>query len=394
MPIKYIDQFPLEGKRVFIRVDFNVPVEEGVVADDARIRASLPTIRYALEQGACLVLASHRGRPKGKPEARFSMKPVAVRLSELLDGKEIIVPEGVVGDAVRKLVQEIEPGDIILLENLRFHPGEEADDPRFAEQLTANIDIYINDAFGTAHRAHASTEGMARLVKQKGAGFLMRDEIRHLSALLQQPARPFIAVLGGAKVADKIGVIDNLLGKVDALLIGGGMAYTFLKAQGRQIGRSLLEESKLFSAKRLLERAATRNIPLLFPVDHIAASAATPDARAIITPGIDIPGELMGLDIGPKTVALFQERLATAKTIFWNGPLGLFEMAPFAAGTSAIARTLATAEATTVVGGGDSLAALAKEGVTARISHCSTGGGASLEFLEGKKLPGLAALEG
>ncbi|OGQ21844.1 MAG: phosphoglycerate kinase [Deltaproteobacteria bacterium RIFCSPLOWO2_02_FULL_44_10] len=391
--IKYIDEIPIHEKRVFIRVDFNVPVKNDVVTDDSRIQASLPTIRYALGQKARIVLASHRGRPKGKPNAEYSLKPVGQHLSELLGDVDVLLPESCVGQAAKKLIREMAPGQIVLLENLRFHPGEETNDPHFAAELAQQIEVYMNDAFGTAHRAHASTVGMVSLVPEKGAGFLMRREITYLTEMLKNPRRPFISLLGGAKVSDKLGVIENLFGKVDHFLIGGAMAYTFLKAKGYSTGTSLLDETKLHSAKRILERAATRQIPFLLPVDHVIAKECSENVIVSITEGVDIPEGMMALDIGPKTRALFLEALKGSKTIFWNGPMGVFEFDPFSQGTLRLAEGVAASGAISIVGGGDSIAAIKKSGVESRISHLSTGGGASLEFVEGKKLPGLGALE-
>ncbi len=391
--MKYIDEIDLSEKRVFVRVDFNVPVASNVVTDDTRIRAALPTIRYALGQNAKVILASHRGRPGGKANEELSMKPVGVHLSHLLDDIDILMPASCADNSVRKLVADMLPGQIILLENLRFHPGEEKNDPDFAKELAANVDVYINEAFGTAHRAHASTAGMAKFIETRGAGFLMRQEIKYLSQLIDTPEKPFIAMLGGAKVADKLGVLENLLNKVDALLIGGGMAYTFLKAQGVEVGTSLVDNTKLHSAKRILERASTRGISLLLPVDHIVAPELSDKAITSKTEDSAIPAGVMALDIGPKTCAHFAECLKGAKTIFWNGPMGVFEIDAFAQGTVKLAKAVAKSEANTVIGGGDSIAAINQAKVADQVNHISTGGGASLEFIEGKKLPGLEALE-
>jgi len=394
MTIKYIDELQIAEKRVFIRVDFNVAFSEpGVIADDTRIRAALPTIRYALGQNSKLILASHCGRPKGRRDPKYSLKPIGERLAELLGDVDVILPEDCIGDAVKKLAADLIPGQVMLLENLRFHPEETANNEVFAKQLAALADVYINDAFGTAHRTHASTVGMVPFVPVKGAGFLMRTEMAALSRLLKSPDKPFVVVLGGAKVSDKLGVIENLMNLCSFILIGGGMAYTFLAARGVSIGKSLFEESKLHTAKRILERTDTRNIPILLPVDHVTASACDASATPEITEGVSIPDGMMGLDIGPKTIATFDAVIGNSKTIFWNGPMGVFELAPFANGTEAIALKIAESGAMSVVGGGDSVAAVKKAGLADRISHISTGGGASLEFIEGKKLPGIAALE-
>lgn len=390
--IKYIDELAIAEKRVFIRVDFNVAFDEtGVISDDTRIRAALPTIRYALGQNAKIILASHLGRPKGKPNPKYTMRPVGERLALLLGDVDILFPEDCVGDAVKKLAAELNPGQIMLLENLRFHAEEEANDEAFSKQLASLAEVYINDAFGTAHRAHASTAGMVQYFQLRGAGFLMKAEIESLSKLLKKPERPFVAILGGAKVSDKLGVVENLFGLCDRLLIGGGMSYTFLKAKGASVGNSLVEEDKLHAARRILERAETKGIEIQLPVDHIAAAACEADAKPIVCDAI--PNGMMGLDIGPKTISKFISAIEKAATIFWNGPMGVFELAPFSSGTNKIALAIAESGAISVVGGGDSVAAVTKAGLASRISHISTGGGASLEFLEGKKLPGIAALE-
>ncbi len=394
MTIKFIDELPITEKRVFIRVDFNVKLgEDGTISDDTRIRAALPTIRYALDQKAKVILASHLGRPKGQVNPKYSMKPVGRRLAELLETVEVLMPEDCVGDAVKKLTNDMQTGQVMLLENLRFHKEEEANDELFSKQLASIADVYINDAFGTAHRAHASTAGMVRFVALKGAGFLMRDEIKYLSKIVKDPEKPFVAILGGAKVSDKIGVIENLLNKVDRLLIGGGMAYTFLKAKGVEVGTSLVEEDKIHTAKKVLDRAETKGIPVLLPTDHIIADKCDATAKAATTRDASIPAGLMGLDIGPATLSKFESSVKDSKTIFWNGPMGVFEIPAFANGTMEMAKTVAATSATTVVGGGDSVAAVNKAGVASKITHISTGGGASLEFIEGKELPGIKALE-
>jgi len=389
--VKTIRDIPLAGKRVFIRVDFNVPIKDGHIGDDTRIRASLPTIRHALDERATVILASHLGRPKGKPKAEFSLKPVATHLATLLNKPVAFAPD-CVGDAAAGVVRA-NAGGVILLENLRFHAEEEANDDAFAKSLAALCDVYINDAFGSAHRAHASTEGIVRHVAEAGAGLLMAAEVTYLSKALDSPDRPFVAILGGAKVSDKLEVIDNLIGKVDALLIGGAMAYTFLKALGKPVGRSLVEDDLVESAADLLERAQRQGVALELPADHVVAPK--PDAGAgaqtldVADPAL---ADRMGLDIGPKTVARYAEVIARAKTVVWNGPMGVFEVDAFAAGTVGIARAVAAVEGTTIIGGGDSVAAVAKAGVADRMTHISTGGGASLEFLGGRVLPGVAAL--
>lgn len=394
MTIKYIDSLPIADQRVFVRCDFNVAMNDaGEITDDTRIQAALPTIRYALGQQSRLVLASHLGRPKGKRNPKYSMKPVGERLAELLGDVDILMPEDCVGDAVKKLAGDMQPGQILLLENLRFHKEEKENNPDFAKQLASLADVYINDAFGTAHRAHASTEGITHYMNTKGAGFLMRREISFLSKVVDNPELPFVAILGGAKVSDKLGVIENLLNIATEILIGGGMAYTFLKARGVEIGKSLVEDEKLHAAKRILERADTRGIPLLLPLDHVVADECAEGASPTVTNTNAVPENMMALDIGPKTVAAFIETLGKAKTIFWNGPMGVFEYATFARGTNELAKAVAKSSATSIVGGGDSVAAVNKAGLADQISHISTGGGASLEFVEGKKLPALAALE-
>jgi phosphoglycerate kinase len=395
-----IRDLDLSGKRVFIRVDFNVPLsKEGTITDDTRIRETIPTIEYALRRKARVILAAHLGRPKGKRVDAMSLRPVAVRLRMLLDhildeDENVAFAPDCVGPVAEELSNNLEPGQTLLLENLRFHPGEEANDPAFAKQLAGLCDIYVDDAFGAAHRAHASTEGITHFVAPSAAGLLMEKELNYLGKAVTEPFRPFVAIIGGAKVSDKIEVINALLGKVDSLLIGGAMAYTFLNAQGQTTGKSLVETDKIDVARAALDKAAEREVKFLLPIDHCLADKFSADARTRLFSGTDpFPAELMALDIGPETVKLFSAEIADAATVVWNGPMGVAELAPFAKGTNAIAKALAKNEdAITIVGGGDSVAALHNSGVAEKITHISTGGGASLEFLEGKILPGVAAL--
>jgi phosphoglycerate kinase len=389
-----ITDLDLRGKKALIRVDFNVPIKNGRIGDDTRIRASLPTIRYALEHGATVILMSHLGRPKGKPNPEYSLRPVAEHLSTLL-GKPVQFAEDCIGPAAEAAIAKAGPGGVVLLENLRFHAEEEKNDEGFAKALASLGDVYINDAFGSAHRAHASTEGIVRQIKVSAAGLLMADEIAHLGRVLENPDRPFVALLGGAKVSDKLEVIENLIPRVDALLIGGAMAYTFLKARGVPVGKSLVEADLLDTARDVERRAKERNLRLELPVDHVVAPALEATAPAeTLKVGDPAIGDRMGLDIGPETVKIYSDVLAGAKTVIWNGPMGVFEMDAFAKGTIAVAKAVANVKGTTIIGGGDSIAAVAKAGVTDRITHISTGGGASLEFLGGRSLPGVEALKG
>ena len=391
MPKLCIDDLELPGKRLLIRVDFNVPMDShGTITDDTRIRAALPTISYAIRHGAKVLLISHLGRPKGGPNPKFSLRPVAGRLAALLEGP-VQMAEDCVGPEVKARIDRMGSGDVLMLENCRFHPEEEKNDEKFAKALAELCDLYVNDAFGTAHRAHASTVGVTRFVKQSACGFLMQTELKQLRTLLDRPERPFIAILGGAKVSDKIGVLANLLPKVDSLLIGGGMAYTFLKAQGHEVGSSRVEADGLRVAQETMEQARRSNVAIHLPSDHVIAERL--DARAL-TRRVEgmIPSGWLGLDIGPTTVGRFVQQIGQAKTVLWNGPMGVFELPPFREGTSAIARAVAASGAHSVIGGGDTAAAVAQAGVAEKMTHISTGGGASLEFLEGKELPGIAAL--
>ncbi|MEO8071434.1 MAG: phosphoglycerate kinase [Acidobacteriota bacterium] len=391
MAMRSIRDLQLKDRRVFIRVDFNVPIENGRITDDTRIRSALPTITYALHHGATVILASHLGRPKGKPKAEFSLKPVADHLAQLL-GRPVAFAPDCIGEKAAEVVAANAHG-VIVLENLRFHPEEEANDPEFAKALAALADVYVNDAFGSAHRAHASTEGIVHHVTESAAGFLMAAEVEYLGKALHAPEHPFVAILGGAKVSDKLEVIENLLEKVDALIIGGAMAYTFLKAQGKPVGKSLVEEDLIDTARSLEARARARGIAFELPVDHVVAGKLDPNVPSqTLAVGDAAIGERMGLDIGPKTVERYADLIGRAKTVVWNGPMGVFEIPAFANGTIGVAKAVAKVHGTTIIGGGDSVAAVTQAGVADKMTHISTGGGASLEFLGGQTLPGVEAI--
>ena len=391
MSKKTIRDIELKGKRVIVRVDFNVPQDkEGKITDDNRIVGALPTIKYLVDQNAKVVLMSHLGRPKGEFNMKYSLAPAALRLSELL-GRPVKMAKDVIGEDADRTVASLKEGEVCLLENLRFHNEEEKNDPDFARKLSGYGDIYVNDAFGTAHRAHASTEGVAHYLPAV-SGFLIEKELKFLGGAVEHPDRPFVAILGGAKVSDKIGVINNLLEKVDVLIVGGGMAYTFIKAQGGEIGKSLLEADRLEYALEMIEKAKAKGVKLLLPEDSVAADAYSNDANIQVVDSYKIPEGYLGLDIGPKAQKAFAEAIRGAKTVVWNGPMGVSEMSNFAAGTVAVAKAMAESEAVTIIGGGDSAAAVVQLGFGDKMSHISTGGGASLEFLEGLELPGVAAL--
>lgn len=391
---KTIEDISIAGKRVLVRCDFNVPQDgEGNITDDRRIRSALPTIKYLIDNKGKVILMSHLGRPKGEGyEEKYSLKPVANRLSELLGVKVYFAQDGeVVGENAKKLSGELKDGEVLLLENVRFVKGETKNDKEFAKKLASLGDVFVNDAFGTAHRAHSSTAGIADYLPAV-AGYLIQKEIEVMGRALDKPDRPFVAILGGAKVSDKIGVINNLLEKVDKIIIGGGMAYTFVKAMGGEIGKSLLEADKIDYAKEMINKAKEKGVKLLLPVDTVAAAEFKADAKSKVVPANKIPGDYMGLDIGPESIKLFREELEGAKTVIWNGPMGVFEMPAFAVGTKAIAEALSGIDGTTIIGGGDSAAAVEQLGYAEKMTHISTGGGASLEFLEGLELPGIAAL--
>jgi phosphoglycerate kinase len=391
MILNTIRECDCAGKKVLVRVDFNVPLKDGVVTDDTRIKAALPTVKYLLEKGAALIVMSHFGRPKGKKTAEFSMAPIAKKFSEEL-GKPVILASDVIGDEVTAQVKGLKSGEVLLLENVRFYEGEEKNDPDFAKALAALGDIYVNDAFGTAHRAHASTEGVSHYLPSF-AGFLIEKEVKFMAPLLENPEKPFVAIIGGSKVSSKISVLESLVKTCDTIVIGGGMAYTFLEVQGHKIGKSLVEEDFKDTARSFLAKAKEKGVSVILPVDHLCGAEFSETTSAITIDSVEIPDGMIGMDIGPKTVTLVCAAVETAKSVVWNGPMGVFEFDNFATGTLTVAKALAACKGTTVVGGGDSVAAINKFNLADKISHVSTGGGASLEFLEGKVLPGIKALE-
>ncbi len=391
--MNFVTDLDVKGKRVFLRVDFNVPLDEnGAIRDDTRIRASLPTISWLLDHGARLIIASHLGRPKGMADPKMSLAPAAKRLAELIPNKVVMAPD-VVGDEVRRLKRGLGEGEALLLENVRFYKEEEKNDPGFAGKLAEAIDVFVNDAFGSSHRAHASVVGIADLVPLKAAGYLMKKEVDYLKKAVHTPVKPYVAILGGAKASDKIEIIESLLGKANHILIGGAMAYTFLKAQGLGVGKSLVEDDQSEVALVILEKARASDVSFHLPQDHVLARAAEAGAETKIVETLPFPADMMGVDIGPKTVAAYSAVIATAKTIFWNGPMGIFEIEEFAKGTIGVAKAVAASGAVSIVGGGDSVAAVKKAGVKDKISHISTGGGASLEYIAYETLPGITALE-
>lgn len=391
MQLNTVKEAKLAGKRVLIRVDFNVPVKNGVVTDSTRIKAALPTIKYILDEGASVVVMSHFGRPKGQKNPDFSMAPIKAEFEKLL-GREVKLASDVIGPEVEKEVKALKAGEVLLLENVRFYPEEEKNDPEFAKKLASFGDLYVNDAFGTAHRAHASTEGVSHYLPSY-AGFLIEKEVKYMAPLLENPEHPFVAIIGGSKVSSKITVLESLVKTCDTIVIGGGMAYTFDKVLGHKIGTSLVEDDYLETAKNFLEAARSKGVKVILPVDHYCADKFDENATPVLIDSKDIPDNLMGLDIGPKSVAMIKDAIKNARSVVWNGPMGVFEFAAFAKGTEEVAKALADSSAISVVGGGDSVAAINKFGLADRISHVSTGGGASLEFLEGKVLPGIKALE-
>ncbi|MFH1263700.1 MAG: phosphoglycerate kinase [Pseudomonadota bacterium] len=388
-----VEEFPLEGKSVFLRVDLNVPLDGKEITDDTRIRAALPTLKYLLEKGAKVTMASHLGRPKGKPNEKYSLLPVAEKLAELLS-RDVTLPDDCIGDGVRRILSQQKPEQVVLLENLRFHAEEEGNAPKFAKELRGSFDFYVTDAFGALHRAHASTEALPRLFApgERGIGFLVMKELRFLSPLLENPQRPFAVIMGGAKVSDKVKVVETLIRKVDRIFLGGAMVFTFLKAQGHKVGLSLVEEGMVDRAKKMLEDAKGRGVRVYLPKDFVLGVSVENPGEPKTIDGLEIPDGFMGLDVGPQTVRLFADALKDTKTVFWNGPLGLFEKPPFDQGTLGIAKALATLNMIRVIGGGDSAAAVEAAGVADKMSHISTGGGASLEYLEGQPLPGLVAV--
>lgn len=392
--MKFVEEIEVKGKTIFLRVDFNVPLDENLnIRDDTRIRASLPTIKYLVEHGAKLVVASHLGRPKGQFNPKMSLKPVAARLAELLPGVKIIIAPDVIGPEVNRLKSELKEGEILLLENVRFYKQETDNDPEFSRQLAEGCQAFVNDAFGSCHRAHASVVGIASYIQEKAAGYLLKKEVDYLRKITHNPEKPYVAILGGAKIEDKIPVLEGLVNKADVLLIGGAMAYTFLKAQGKQVGKSLVEEDKLEVAVSIMKKAEENGVKFLLPVDHVMTSSIESRQVEAIADSYPLPEDLMGVDIGPKTVEEYRSHIKTARTIFWNGPLGVFEVEAFSKGTVEIARAVAESGALSVVGGGDSIAAVHKAGVADSISHISTGGGASLEYVGYGTLPGIEALE-